>query len=695
MKSSFLYRRVLFKALVCAFAALVPCASVWSQSGGGRELKQSVIAGGGTTSSVGGLQITGTVGQSAAGKQMSGGTFTQVGGFWQPNANSAPTDMSLSNASVPDHSPIGTTVGLLSSTDSDPNSTFFYTLVSGQGSIDNSFFSITGNALKTAAAINSATRSSYSIRVRTTDQFGLFLERQFMITVTNVGTIQFSSPTYSVTENAGIASITISRTGSNAGVATVQFSASNGTAGPSDYTSVTQTVTFNDGETSKIVSVQIANDSSSEISETVNLALSQITGSAGPGAVLQAVLTITDDDPLGGVISFSHANYSVTETGPGFVDITVTRTGDTSRAATVDYATPDDSDSLTAVPCAVTNGVASSRCDFTTALGTLRFAAGETSRSFTVLISQDSYLEGPETLQLVLSNLTGGAAFGPRVAAELTILDDLTEAPDSPIDEPSNYVRQHYHDFLNREPDASGLAFWTNQITECGSNQECINLKRINVSAAFFLSIEFQQTGYLVERFYKTAYGDSVGTSTLDGVHQLAVPIMRVDEFLLDTQQISQSVVVGQNGWETLLENNKRTFASTFTQRSRFALAFPASMSAAEFVDRLNTNAGNPLSTTERDQLVDALVAGTRTRAQVLRAVAEDRDLESAEFNKAFVLMQYFGYLRRHPNSAPDGDWTGFDFWLRKMNQFHGNFFNAEMVKAFIDSAEYRLRFDQ
>jgi hypothetical protein len=91
--------------------------------------------------------------------------------------------------------------------------------------------------------------------------------------------------------------------------------------------------------------------------------------------------------------------------------------------------------------------------------------------------------------------------------------------------------------------------------------------------------------------------------------------------------------------------------------------------------------------------LVSDLSAGTKTRAQVLRAVAEDQDLRSAEFNRAFVLMQYFGYLRRNPNDPHDPDYSGYEFWLTKLNQFNGNFANAEMVKAFVTSGEYRQRF--
>ncbi len=215
------------------------------------------------------------------------------------------------------------------------------------------------------------------------------------------------------------------------------------------------------------------------------------------------------------------------------------------------------------------------------------------------------------------------------------------------------------------------------------------------MAVAFYLCFGFLLTGYLVERIYKTAYGDGTGTSTLGGTHQVAVPVVRLLEFLPDTQEIGENVVVGQTGWEAVLENNKQALTADFVQRSRFTAAFPTSMTASQFVDTLNANAGNPLSTAESNQLMNDLTTGVKTRADVLRAVAEDPDLINAEFNRAFVLMQYFGYLRRNPNDAQDTDYTGYEFWLSKMNQFNGNFVQAEMVKAFITSTEYRQRFGQ
>jgi hypothetical protein len=255
----------------------------------------------------------------------------------------------------------------------------------------------------------------------------------------------------------------------------------------------------------------------------------------------------------------------------------------------------------------------------------------------------------------------------------------------NPLDTTEYFVRQQYVDFLGREPDEAGFNFWSDQILECGSDNQCSERRRENVSAAFFLSIEFQQTGYLVCRMYKSAYGN---------IPNGPVPV-RLGEFTPDSRAIGKGVVVNQNGWEALLENNKQAFTAEFVQRSRFLAVFPAAMSPAQFVDQLNQNAGNPLSSTERNQLVDDLTGAVKTRAQVLRAVAEDPDLVGAETTRAFVLMEYFGYLRRNPNDPPELalDYQGYDFWLGKLNQFNGNFVNAEMVKAFILSSEYRQRF--
>ncbi|MEP6570441.1 MAG: DPP IV N-terminal domain-containing protein [Acidobacteriota bacterium] len=260
----------------------------------------------------------------------------------------------------------------------------------------------------------------------------------------------------------------------------------------------------------------------------------------------------------------------------------------------------------------------------------------------------------------------------------------------SVIDQAQVFVHQHYLDFLNRGPDPAGLAFWTQEIVSCGVDAGCVEAKRVNVSAAFFLSIEFQETGYLVYRMHKAAYGNLPGTP---------VPV-RLNEFLPDTQQIGQGVVVGAGNWQAKLDSNKQTFATDFVSRSRFTSAYATTMTPAQFVDALFANAGVTPSASERAAAINEFGSASTTddtaaRARALRLVAENSVLAQQEFNKAFVLMQYFGYLRRNPNDAPELglNFDGYNFWLNKLNQFNGNFVDAEMVKAFILSGEYRQRF--
>ena len=413
-----------------------------------------------------------------------------------------------------------------------------------------------------------------------------------------------------------------------------------------------------------------------------------VTGAANTGSFADLALARYLAPPAGPppTVQLNATSYPVTEGTPD-VNIIVTRTGDTSVASTVDYATGDTAG---AASCNTPNtGVASSRCDYITTVGTLRFAAGEVSKQISIPIVDDSYLEGAESFTITLSN-PNSATLGSPATGTITISDNGDANGANPIDQASFFVRQHYIDFLNREPDASGLAFWTNQITSCGSDQACIEIKRINVSAAFFLSIEFQETGYLVYRMYKASYGNIAGTP---------VPL-RFSEFLPDTQQIGQGVVVGVGNWQAQLESNKVAFAMDFVSRSRFTTAYPTTMTPAQFVDALFANAAVTPSTTDRNAAINEFggagnTADIAARGRALRRVAENSILNQQETNKAFVLMQYFGYLRRNPNDPPEQglNFDGYNFWLGKLNQFNGNFVNAEMVKAFIVSSEYRQRF--
>jgi len=366
--------------------------------------------------------------------------------------------------------------------------------------------------------------------------------------------------------------------------------------------------------------------------------------------------------PTPATVQFSAASFSINEDAGEF-QVIVTRSGDTSAAVNVDYTTAD--------------GTASERSDYTTAVGRLRFAAGDTAESFKVFITDDAFSEGNETIDITLSNPAHGAQIGGSSTAVLSIVDnDLVDGLANPIDSTEFFVRQHYVDFLNRAPDAAGLAFWTNNIDSCGANANCRGEKRTDTSAAFFLSIEFQQTGFLVERVYQSAFNR----------------FPRFPEFIRDTQEVGREVVVGQGGWQAQLDANKQQFATDFVARQDFIVVY-GGLSNQQYVDALNANTGGSLSVSERNALVAGLNGATETRSSVLRKVAENAAFARRELNRAFVLMQYFGYLRRNPNDAPDSDFSGHNFWLAKLNSFSGDFRRAEMVKAFITSSEYRGRF--
>jgi uncharacterized protein (TIGR03118 family) len=494
-------------------------------------------------------------------------------------------------------------------------------------------------------------------------------------------------------------------------------------------------------------------------------------GSLKPAAALPA-----------STIKFSSGEYHTTENA-GHIDITVTRSGDTSGTATVNYATVD--------------GSASQKSQYEIALGKLIFNPGDTSKTFRVLIvDNNSFAAGTSRqLDLVLSNSTGAALISPNVA-ELFIMDDEFDTPRQPpniVDDTQFFVRQQYFDFLNREPDAAGLNFWTNQILSCGTDQQCIELKRINVSAAFFLSLEFQKTGMLAYLTERGATG--------------APP--RYGPFMRDVQALQKDYVFGAPGASEQLESNIKAFFNEFVTRPEFVAAY-GGLSNRDYVDNLFSSGGIngttarlfifgldssqpvppsnsasfgtgiartsfatsqvvdfslsfrvtsaetashihgpalagstapaivtlpngefrdftvtltipqvhdmdqgrlyidvhtanfpegeirgqiPVLRFQRDVLVNALDHGYISRAEALRLTVEDVDYRQKEFNRAFVLMEYFGYLRRNPNDPPDNNLDGYNFWLNKLNQFNGNFVSSEMVKAFIKSTEYRGRF--
>jgi len=300
------------------------------------------------------------------------------------------------------------------------------------------------------------------------------------------------------------------------------------------------------------------------------------------------------------------------------------------------------------------------RKTITDANGNYRFDNVATSGVYTVTPSRVNFSFNPTERSLTQLGNSTDAAF--------TAIS--TGALNNPLDTPEYFVRQHYLDFLTREPDESGFNFWSDQILSCGNDAVCISHKRENVSAAYFLSIEFQQTGGLVNSLYRASFDRRPFYS----------------EFVPDTQTVGLNVVVGRTGWENQLETNKQAFVNAWVQRAAFVNAY-GSLADDVYVDTLISHTGVNFTAGERSALVNSLINHTATRAGVLRQIAEDPRFVSAKFNETFVMMEYFGYLRRDPDDS------GYQFWLNKLNQFGGNFEQAEMVKAFIVSGEYRDRF--
>jgi hypothetical protein len=370
-------------------------------------------------------------------------------------------------------------------------------------------------------------------------------------------------------------------------------------------------------------------------------------------------------------VQLSAATYLVQEGTDKSAQITVTRSDGTGTAS-VFYETVNQS--------------ASERSDYTTARGALTFANGETSKTFSVFITDDVYAEGSETFGILLSNPTGASLNAPS-SATVTIVDNDSVDGANPVKDatfvPDFFVRQHYIDFLNREADASGLAFWVGQITECESRpvaerQPCRETRRINVSGAFFLSIEFQETGFYVVRVQRVAFGRRSDTASTR---------ITYNQFIADAAQVGKGVVVGQPGADQLIEQNKQAYADQIVSSAAFMARFPA-QSASAYVDALYQSAGVQPTPTEKQDAIVAFGNGDNAgRAAALRKVADSNSVRQAEVSPAFVLMQYFGYLRRDPDDA------GYQFWLTKLNQFGGNYIEAEMVKAFITSIEYQQRF--
>jgi DNA-binding beta-propeller fold protein YncE len=344
-------------------------------------------------------------------------------------------------------------------------------------------------------------------------------------------------------------------------------------------------------------------------------------------------------------VQFGAPVYSVAEDGRSLI-VSVTRSGDISRESKVDYTSA--------------NATAQERSDYTTAAGRLFFAAGEAGKNITLLITDDGLAEGDETFTLMLLDASNSTEVGAPGTTTVTIKDnDASTASANLIDDARPFIIQHYMDFLNREPEPAGLSAWMSILNNCPPGDSSCD--RIEVSSGFYRSPEFQDRGYFLYRFYSVALG--------------RVP--RYTEFAKDMSRTGGFLSPDQ------LEANKALFADDFLIRTEFRERYDQITDPAAYVEALMNTAGVVLQ--NKEALIDALRKGQMTRAQALRAITESAEVRARFHNEAFVVMQYFGYLRRDPDAL-------FREWIRTLDQT-GDY--RTMINGFMNSAEYRGRFGQ
>ncbi len=447
--------------------------------------------------------------------------------------------------------------------------------------------------------------------------------------------------------NQNIAQFSVTLSNPSEFLINVNFAVAGNTAILSNDVEPSQgTLTFQPLTTSKTVNVGIRGDLNVEPDETFFVNLSQPQqATIGDG---QGVGTITNDDAT---LQFNAALVSVAE-NDNRANLTVTRVGATFAEVTIDYKT---SDTAGLTDCNVVNGTASSRCDYATSIRTLKFAPGETSKPISIPVVNDSYAEGNESFTVTLSNPMG-VQLGTPASASITINDNETVNGPNPIDQTAFFVRQQYVDFLGREPDPAGAAAWEAVISTCpAGNTTC---DRIHVSSAFFRSAEFQGRGYFIYRFYPVALGRKP-----DYV-ELIPDLAKVSGFLSDAE----------------LEAARVAFIAEFMSRPAFTIKFNG-LNDTQYVDTLLATA--QVTSPHRDFWIAALGNGTRTRATVLRDITESPEVNNEYYNQAFVVMQYFGYLRRDPDAL----YLNWIDVLDSTGDYRG------MVNGFMNSLEYRFRF--
>jgi uncharacterized delta-60 repeat protein len=452
----------------------------------------------------------------------------------------------------------------------------------------------------------------------------------------------------------------------------------------------------------KILTLPIVDDALFEGSETLNLTLGA-RGGTFLGTTSNATLTITDNDTAPTPSPSPSPTPTATPSPTPLTQPVVLTTDQvelkswTLEGRTYIYVKllfPDAGYSVTSWGQAVRTG-----SDFSANASVERFTG-------------PSVLAVTTTAQIYdLGPLAAGSytfTFKNSGVAVRSLLFTVSSAtpPPNPIDDARQFVKQQYRDFLNREADQAGEDFWTDNITKCQDParrpagqtvEQCTLRQKETTSGAFFLSPEFQYTGYFVYRMYQGALGRQP----------------KLSEFTPDALFVGNGIIVNGQLSGAKINQNKVDYAAQFvncTDATKYRCSeFKAiydGLSNQQYVDKLFLTTGVNASASERTALVNELNANPTTgRATVLQKVVDGINVIAEgnqqftttygqafydqQFTRAFVQLEYFGYMKRDPDEA------GYAFWLGKLNSFAGDFVKSEMVLAFISSPEYRARFGQ
>lgn len=479
--------------------------------------------------------------------------------------------------------------------------------------------------------------------------------------------VSFAAATYTVNEGAGSIAVTVNRTGNVALAGSVNYITSSSTltftpplpcSHPDslrtcDIVPIEGTLNFAANETSKTLVVPIIDDMFTEADETFKVEFRPGGVNTIYGATRETTVTITDNDTLAPtgrtyIAQLSSAQEvptnNSTATGTGSVTL-----NDLENQITVSLSFSGLGSTQTAahIHGAAQMGV-NAPILFNLGTGNIN------GMTFNVTAAQVAQLKKGLFYFNVHTQTFGGGEIRGQILP-------------NPLENVRFFVRQQYLDFLSRTPDQAGSDYWTGQIvTNCGTDLACLHQRRIDVSAAFFVEQEFQETGAFVYRLYKAAYGEQTAYRP---TYARFVP--------------DRARVIGG----TDLAAGKLNQANAFVAHPDFTTRYPTTLTTAQFVDAIlatvQTGAGVTFNSTERTAFIADVNNGGR--ALMLRNLADNTAFKNAVYNRAFVLMQYFGYLRRDP------DQSGYDFWLNVLNQQPNN--SRGMVCAFVTADEYQQRF--